>query len=54
MRDENYRALKIECTKNIVGAYLEIESHKLNILKTGQVLAQRMKDDIFKCTENNI
>ena len=54
LKEENYRALKIECTKNIVKAYLEIESHKLNILETGQLLAQRMKEDIFKCTNKNV
>lgn len=54
MREENYRALKIECTKNIIKAYLEIENYKLEILKTGQILANRMKDDIFKCTKKNV
>ena len=54
MREENYRALKIECTRNIIKAYLEIENYKLEILKMGQILANRMKDDIFRCTKKNI
>lgn len=52
--DENYAALKIECTRSIVKSYLQIENSRSEILETGQLLAQRMRDDIFKCTDDKV
>ena len=54
LSQENYWNLKFTCTRALVGAYMEIQNYKEKAFKTGVLLAKRIRDDIFKCTEENL